>query len=241
MLGGTAAPTPVDLAHPVNCADHLPFIAAEETSPAWFNDLRRGPVREGKDGRPARQGLRHHQAEGLAPGNRVEHRVGAAQQLDPLLQRDLGWHLIARVEQRLDLRLEVGDLVVLAHLGAEHQPLAGLLGDADGVVHALVGRHPADEHDIAAAARTCLVEVEVDAVVDDSGDLGSAVHFGLIGLGLRDRHDRCVLGDLAEHRLRLAGERAVVGVHDRRPAHPAQARNQRAEERVVVDDVHVGQ
>ncbi len=239
LLRGLAALTAVDLAHPVNCADHLPLVAAEIPGPARIYDLRRSPVREGKHRRGAGKRLRHHQSEWLPPGDRVQQRVGLAQQLDPAAKRHLSRHLVAGVEQRPDLRLEVADLLVLAHLGGQQQLLARLLGDPDRMVHALVGRHPPDEHDVTAATGTSGVHAEVDPVMDDSGNRDAAVLLRLAGLRVRDGHQRAVLGDLGEDGLRLAVKRAVVGVHNRRPAHAAQARHERPQEGVVVDHVHV--
>ena len=157
-----------------------------------------------------------------------------AHQVHPDGQRLLGQHVVIGAEQRPDLLVEVGALGGLADLRRDDQR-PGPPGDPHGAMHALVGGHPADEQQVTAGPGAGLVDVQVDAVVDDRGDRDGPE---AAGMGVRDRHDRGVPGGLGEPAA-VPGERPVDGGHHRRPGDPALPGQQRAEVGVVVDDIDV--
>ena len=128
---------------------------------------------------------------------------------------------------------EVSPLGGLAHLRGDQQRDAGLAGHQRGGVHAFVGAHPAEERGVAAVTVAQGERVDIDTMVDHGADLHPE---GQLRVPLRDRDDGHPVVRSPGKRAELAVERPVVRGHD---GHVEPLAVDRADERVVVDDVGV--
>ena len=195
-----------------------------------LHHLAGGALVEGEDGRAAGQRLEHHDPERLVPADGEEQGTGAGQQVPLLLLGHLADEPEPVVEVGGDVALEVPPLGRLPDLPGQDQPLPGLEGRLERPVRALLRRHLAEEQEVAAIAPPDGEGAGVDAVVDDPGHRHARDDLGLGGGDDdgRARHAAVEAGALAV-------ERAVGGGHHRPGS------DERPGDRVVVDEVAVGQ
>ena len=236
-LGGPGpAGQAVDAVQLVESRLELGVGAAEEADRPVVDDLRCRALGPRHDRRAAGERLEHHHPERLRPGDGVEQGAGPAQQLHLVAVADLADVLDVPAQQVPDLGLEEGDLRCLAHLGREQQGHPQPPGDPDGVVGALLRHHPPEEGQVATIAVPEREVRDVDPVVHDGGDRDVGRRGGL---AVRDGDDLGRPGDVPEDADGRVVEDAVVRGHDRHVGAPGA--EQRARERVVVDDVDVAE
>jgi hypothetical protein len=208
-----------------------PQTGAQEAGDAVLHDLGRGAERWDDHRRPGRQRLDHHQAEGLGPLQRVEQGDRRAEQLQLLRPAELADVLHVRAEQRADLGVEVRALGRLAQLGGHPQRHARGPRGEDRLPRPLLRAHPAEEAGVPAVPTADGDVVDVDAVVDDGGERHTDGGGGLVPGDGHDRHPVHRPVDRAER-----GVEGAVGGHHHGEVRVAVA-VQRADQRVVVDDV----
>ena len=83
-------------------------------------------------------------------------------------------------EQRLDLLVEVLDLVLVLDLARQQQPDAGPRGNLDRFARSFVARHPAEPAVVPAAASANGKGLRLDPVMDHGGDRNRAGGCGLM-------------------------------------------------------------
>ena len=144
---------------------------------ALINDLGHGAAPIGDDRGAARHRLHDRQAERLIEMDRVQQRRRVAEDLRPALRAD-------RAEEYdlvpVDMRLHgVGEIPLVLHDAADHQPSARAAGDLDGVGSSLV-RMDAPERDKRVTGAGAVREhLEVDAVMDGRGIVKPGVAVGI--------------------------------------------------------------
>ena len=83
-------------------------------------------------------------------------------------------------EQRLDLLVEVLDLILVLDLACQQKGDAGPAGHLDRFARALVARHPTEPAVVPSTAGADRKGLRLDAVMDDSGDRNRAGSRGLM-------------------------------------------------------------
>ena len=145
--------------------------------------------------------------------------------------RDLG------AQVRAHELVEVLVLERLAHLSGDLQPQAGLDRGPDSAMRSLVGTHPSEEDEVVASMRCERVVVEVQRVRTVGDPVQVRTRPALVQRDRDQTHLGRERGELRVHESVDAVERAVDGVHERRPQSASGHRGQEAA--VVVDQVEV--
>ena len=202
----------VDLPDPLHRATELVSLAPDEPRDAVCHELGNRTTRGGNDRRAAGERLDDDHAEWLRPRQRIEQTGGAHEQELLCTSTDLADVLDAPAEHRGHRIFEVRELRRLTHLGCDAQRQVRVAGNSRRSVDALVGSHPSEEQRVAAVAGPEGERVDIDAVMDDCGDLGVTRAHGVM---LRHGDDRDPVGDGAVERAELAFKGSVIGGHDR--------------------------
>src|SRR5687768_5958727 len=197
---------PVELVDPTDDLGHVGLVGAEEAGTPVLDDFARRALVESQDGCPGGQGLQHHDPERFVPPDREQQGPGAGKEVMLLLVGHLAEEPEPVVQVRGDVTLEVPPLGRFPHLAGQDQPLPGLERSLQRPVSPLLGRHLAEEQEIAAVAAPHGEAGRVDTVMDHPGHR-NAGH----DLGLRGGHDDRRARHPAVEPGALAVERAMSG------------------------------
>ena len=177
----------------------------------------------GHDRGAARHRLHDGQAERLVEMDRVQQRSRTTQDLRPALRAD-------RAEEHdlvpVDVGLHgVGEIPLVLHDAADHQPSSRPAGDLDGVGSSLVRMDAPERDKLVTWAGAVREHREVDAVMDSRGIVEPGV-----AVGIRDRHERRARPRVGRKNTRAG--KPVDGRHHRRPR--VLAKSERQPVKVVV-------